>query len=163
MPSTSWPIGHAAFRPSAESSATSRAAPSTTTCMPMDRSRNPGECSSPGDGLCRVSYLYAKGPEPAALGAGVAVPGGWRVRLVDGTGIGVAGPGGKAMFRLHAAFDLAARRFDQLELTAGGEAESLARVTAGPGEVLVADRFTPRPRASIRWWHKAAMSWCAAG
>ena len=79
--------------------------------------------------------------ELAALGAGVAVPGGWRVRLVDGTGIGVAGPGGKAMFRLHAAFDLAARRFDQLELTAGGEAESLARVTAGPGEVLVADRF----------------------
>ena len=28
----------------------------------MDRSRNPGECSSPGDGLCRVSYLYAKRP-----------------------------------------------------------------------------------------------------
>ena len=66
---------------------------------------------------------------------------GWRVRLVDGTGIGIAGPGGKAAFRLHAAFDLAARRFDALELTGGGEAESLARVTAGPGEVLVADRF----------------------
>ena len=79
--------------------------------------------------------------ELAALGAGVAVPGGWRVRLVDGTGIGLAGPGGKAAFRLHAAFDLAARRFDALELTAGGAAESLARVTAGPGEVLVADRF----------------------
>ena len=63
------------------------------------------------------------------------------MRLVDGTGIGVAGPGGKAMFRLHAAFDLAARRFDQLELAGGGEAESLARFTAGPGEVLVADRF----------------------
>ena len=86
-----------------------------------------------------VRELLSK--ELAALGAGVAVPGGWRVRLVDGTGIGVAGPGGKAMFRLHAAFDLAARRFDQLELTGGGEAESLARVTAGPGEVLVADRF----------------------
>ena len=37
--------------------------------------------------------------ELAALGAGVAVPGGWRVRLVNGSGIGVAGPGGKAMFR----------------------------------------------------------------
>ena len=63
------------------------------------------------------------------------------MRLVDGTGIGIAGPGGKALFRLHAAFDLAARRFDALELTGGGEAESLARFTAGPGEVLVADRF----------------------
>ena len=79
--------------------------------------------------------------ELAALAAGVAVAGGWRVRLVDGTGIGMAGPGGKALFRLHAAFDLAARRFDALELTSGGAAESLARFTAGPGEVLVADRF----------------------
>jgi hypothetical protein len=86
-----------------------------------------------------VRELLSK--ELAALGAGVAVPGGWRVRLVDGTGIGLAGPGGKAAFRLHAAFDLAARRFDALELTGGGEAESLARVTAAPGEVLVADRF----------------------
>jgi hypothetical protein len=79
--------------------------------------------------------------ELGALAAGAAAPGGWRVRLVDGTGIGVGGPGGKALFRLHAAFDLAARRFDALELTGGGEAESLARCTAGPGEVLVADRF----------------------
>ena len=30
--------------------------------MPMDRSRNPGDSSSPSDGLCRVSYLYAKRP-----------------------------------------------------------------------------------------------------
>jgi hypothetical protein len=83
--------------------------------------------------------------ELAALAAGVAAPGaGWRVRLVDGTGtgIGVAGPGGKARFRLHAAFDLKARRFDELELTGAGEAESLARwCTARPGEVLVADRL----------------------
>jgi Transposase DDE domain len=102
-----------------------------------------------------VRELLSK--ELAALGAGVPMPGGWRVRLVDGTGplsaaltsrrgIGpqarwVAGPGGKAMFRLHAAFDLAARRFDQLELSGGSEAESLVRFTAGPGEVLVADRF----------------------
>jgi len=91
-----------------------------------------------------VRKLLSK--ELAALGAGVAVPGGWRVRLVDGTGIGVAGPGGKAMFRLHAAFDLAARRFDALELSGGTEAESLARVTAGPGEVLVADRFYAKAR-----------------
>lgn len=87
-----------------------------------------------------VRELLSK--ELGALGAAVAVPGaGWRLRLVDGTGIGVAGPGGKALFRLHAAFDLGARRFDQLELTDGRAAESLARVTAGPGEVLVADRF----------------------
>ena len=86
-----------------------------------------------------VRELLSK--ELAALAAGVAVPGGWRVRLVDGTGIGIAGPGGKALFRLHAAFDLAARRFDALELTGGTEAASLARRTAGPGEVLVADRF----------------------
>ena len=63
----------------------------------------------------RVRELLSK--ELGALGAGMA--GGWRVRLVDGTGIGVAGPGGKALFRLHAAFDLAARRFDALELTGG--------------------------------------------
>ena len=86
-----------------------------------------------------VRELLSK--ELAALASGVAVPGGWRVRLVDGTGIGIAGPGGKAAFRLHAAFDLAARRFDALELTGGTEAASLARRTAGPGEVLVADRF----------------------
>ena len=30
--------------------------------MPMDRSRNPGDSSSPSDGLCRVLYLYAKRP-----------------------------------------------------------------------------------------------------
>jgi hypothetical protein len=58
----------------------------------------------------------------------------------------VAGPGGKALFRLHAAFDLAARRFDQLERTGGNEAESLARFAAGPGEVLVADRFYAKAR-----------------
>ena len=86
-----------------------------------------------------VRELLSK--ELAGLAAGVPVAGGWRVRLVDGTGIGVAGPGGKAMFRLHAAFDLAARRFDALELTGGSEAESLVRFAAGPGEVLVADRF----------------------
>jgi hypothetical protein len=81
--------------------------------------------------------------ELGALGAGVAVPGGWRVRLVDG---GMAGPGGKALFRLHATFDLAARRFAQLELTDGAAAESLARHTTGPGEVLVADRFYAKAR-----------------
>ena len=70
--------------------------------------------------------------ELAALAAGVPVPGGGRVRLVDGTGIGVAGPGGTATFRLHAAFDLEARRFDALELTGGGEAESVARVDLLP-------------------------------
>jgi Transposase DDE domain len=79
--------------------------------------------------------------ELGALGAGATGSSGWRLRLVDGTGIGVAGPGGQALFRLHASFDLAARRFDQLELTDGRAAESLARVAAGPGEVLVADRF----------------------
>lgn len=84
--------------------------------------------------------------ELGALGA--VVPGCWRVRLVDGTGIGVAG--GKALFRLHAAFDLGARRFDQLELTDGAAAESLARYTAGPGEVLVADRFYAKAKGVHR-------------
>lgn len=91
--------------------------------------------------------------ELGALGAGAGLPGpaagpggGWRVRLADGTGIGVAGPNGRALFRLHATFDLAARRFDQLELTGGTAAESLARFTAGPGEVLVADRFFAKAR-----------------
>lgn len=91
-----------------------------------------------------VRELLSK--ELGALGAGVAAPCGWRVRLVDGTGIGVAGAGGKALFRLHATFDLAARRFAQLELTDGARAESLTRHVAGPGEVLVADRFYAKAR-----------------
>ena len=47
-----------------------------------------------------VRELLSK--ELAALAAGVPVAGGWRVRLVDGTGIGVAGPGGDMRFRLPA-------------------------------------------------------------
>jgi hypothetical protein len=83
------------------------------------------------------------------IGALAAVPGAaslqaqdWRVRLVDGTSLMAGGPGGGPGkgYHLHACFDLAAQQFDELVLTSARDAESLARHTAGPGEILVADR-----------------------
>ena len=108
-----------------------------------------------------VRELLSK--ELAALAAGVAAPGAGRVRLVDGTGIGVAGPGGKAMFRLHAAFDLAARRFDTLELTTAAGRRAWPGAPPGRARCWWPTGSTPRPGASIRSWRRAAMSWCAAG
>jgi hypothetical protein len=70
------------------------------------------------------------------------VAGGWRVRLVDGTTIDGAGPA----MRLHASFDLAARRLDELHLTDARDAESLAWHRVAPGEVLVADRAYAKAR-----------------
>ena len=79
----------------------------------------------------------------AELGAlaAAAGPGGWRLRLIDGTAL--APPGGAAgiAWRVHAGFDLGRRRFDHLELTTGQDSESLERFTAVPGEILIADRF----------------------
>ena len=70
-----------------------------------------------------------------------AGPGGWRLRLIDGTAL--APPGGAAgiAWRVHAGFDLGRRRLGRLELTAGQDSESLERFTAVPGEILIADRF----------------------
>jgi hypothetical protein len=68
-----------------------------------------------------------------------ALPGaqGWRLRLVDGTSLMAGGAGG---YHLHACFDLATQRFNDLVLTSARDAESLARHTAAAGEILVADR-----------------------
>jgi hypothetical protein len=78
--------------------------------------------------------------ELGALASAVG-PGGWRLRLVDGTAL--APPGGAAgiAWRVHAGFDLGRRRFDHLELTTGQVSESLERFTAAAGEILIADRF----------------------
>jgi len=43
-------------------------------------------------------------------------------------------------YHLHACFDLGAQCFDELVLTSARDAESLARHTAGPGEIFIADR-----------------------
>lgn len=80
--------------------------------------------------------------EIGALGA-VPGAGNWRLRLVDGTSLMAGGTGGGhgRGYHLHACFDLSAQRFDELVLTSARDAESLARHTAAPGEILVADRF----------------------
>ena len=66
----------------------------------------------------------------------------WRVRLVDGTSLMAGGGGDRGRgYHLHACFDLASQRFDELLLTSARDTESLARHTAGPGEIMVADRF----------------------
>lgn len=81
------------------------------------------------------------GQEIAALGASLQAHD-WRVRLVDGTSLMAGGPGGGPGkgYHLHACFDLRAQQFDELVLTSACDAESLARHTAGPGEILIADR-----------------------
>jgi len=97
--------------------------------------------------------------EIGTLGALPAAPG-WRLRLVDGTSLmagganGDRGGGHGRGYRLHAL--LRPRRatlptprrrgrgdpgFDELLLTSARAAESLARHTAGPGEIMIADRF----------------------
>jgi hypothetical protein len=83
--------------------------------------------------------------EIGALGASLQAQG-RRVRLVDGTSLaGGTGGGPGRGYHLHACFDLRAQRFDELRLTSAPSvremgAESLARHTAGPGEILIADR-----------------------
>ena len=90
------------------------------------------------------------GQEIGALGAPLqTAPAarGWRVRLVDCTSLMAGGPnGGKGGghgqgYHLHACFDLATQQFDELVLTSARDAESLARHSAGPGEIFIADRF----------------------
>lgn len=67
--------------------------------------------------------------------------GSWRLRLVDGTSLQAGGGGDRGQgYHLHACFDLAAQYFDELVLTSARDAESLARHTAAPGEIFVADR-----------------------
>ena len=79
--------------------------------------------------------------EIGALGALPAARN-WRLRLVDGTSLMAGGPGGGhgRGYHLHACFDLAGQRFDELVLTSARDAESLARHQAAAGEILIADR-----------------------
>jgi hypothetical protein len=69
---------------------------------------------------------------------------GRQVRLVDGSSITARGVGQD--WRLHAVYDLGRQRFDQLELTAKSQAEALERMTAGAGDLIIADRVYARPR-----------------
>jgi len=69
---------------------------------------------------------------------------GRRARLVDGSSITARGRGQD--WRLHAVYDLAAQRFDELELTAKTQAEALQRMSAAPGDLVIADRVYARPR-----------------
>ncbi len=64
------------------------------------------------------------------------------VRIVDGSM--VSGPGG-ALYRLHAAYDLAERRFTHLELTDHKGAEKLERAPVQAGEIRIGDRCYARP------------------
>lgn len=77
--------------------------------------------------------------------AGAGMPGaaGRRVRLVDGSVL--SSPGTGRDWRLHAVYDLAAQRFDKLELTPKATAEALERVAVSPGDLIVADRVFARP------------------
>jgi len=68
---------------------------------------------------------------------------GRNVRLVDGSSITARGRGQD--WRLHAVYDLGQQRFDQLELTDKTQAEALERMTAAPGDLIIADRVYARP------------------
>ena len=64
------------------------------------------------------------------------------VRIVDGSM--VSGPGG-TLYRLHAAYDLAERRFTHLELTDRKAAEKLERAPVQLGEIRLGDRVYAKP------------------
>jgi DDE family transposase len=65
-----------------------------------------------------------------------------RVRIVDGSM--VSGPDG-TLYRLHAAYDLAERRFTHLELTDHKEAEKLDRTPNTTDEIRIGDRCFAKP------------------
>jgi hypothetical protein len=68
---------------------------------------------------------------------------GYRLRIVDATVISPPGRGGR--WRLHAVYDPGIARFTGLGLTNTHGAESLTRVEAEPGELILADRVYARP------------------
>ena len=85
--------------------------------------------------------LLARRVEPAAAGAASPLAG-FKLRVVDGSVIG--GPGRGRNVRLQAVYDVDTQRFTQLDLTPTTTGESLERIEAGPGEVVVADRGYPK-------------------
>lgn len=75
----------------------------------------------------------------AASGTAGGLIDGRRLRLVDATT--VASPGGAALWRLHADYDLSKGRFVDLTLTDHHTAESLAHFSPAAGDVVVADSY----------------------
>src|SRR5271168_53800 len=73
---------------------------------------------------------------------------GRRVRIVDGSSI--TAPGQGQDWRLHAVYDLAGQRFDQLDLTSKSLAEGLERMTPAAGDLIIADRVYARPEGLRR-------------
>jgi hypothetical protein len=67
-----------------------------------------------------------------------------RLRLVDATTVCKPGSTGTD-WRLHASYDVGRGSFDELQLTDGRGAESLARIHLEPGDILVADRGYAHP------------------
>ncbi len=76
--------------------------------------------------------LAALSPLPAG--------GGYRLRAIDGTVVTHDDPAVHPGWRLHASYDLAAGRFDDLQLTSGREGERPSRFAVAPGDILVGDR-----------------------
>ena len=88
-----------------------------------------------------VGALLADQPATASAGRWS----GRRLRAVDATTLCEPGAD-RTTWRLHAGYDLAAERIDQIELTDGRGAESLKRFACRPGDILLADRGYARPR-----------------
>lgn len=70
---------------------------------------------------------------------------GYRLRALDGTSICQPGAD-RTTWRLHVGYDLATGQVDQLELTDLHGAENLQRLTYGPGDIVLGDRYYARPR-----------------
>jgi hypothetical protein len=79
----------------------------------------------------------------AGRAAAAPLPGGRRIRIVDGSVI--TAPGTATNWRLHAIYDLAEQRFSHFELTDIHGAEALERSPVSPGEIRLADRVYARP------------------
>jgi hypothetical protein len=67
-----------------------------------------------------------------------------RVRVIDGSRI--EGPG-ETCFRLHLCYDVAGQRIADFAITPLDKGETLDRVRVGPGDIVLADRGYPQPRA----------------
>lgn len=64
---------------------------------------------------------------------------GWRVKLLDGSGVKSPGTGGP-YWRIHLGFDLQRMTIDQVEITDSKVGESLQRFNLTAGDLVVADR-----------------------
>lgn len=67
-----------------------------------------------------------------------------RVRIIDGSRI--EGPG-KTCFRLHLCYDVVGQRIADFAITPLDKGETLDRVRVGTGDIVIADRGYPQPRA----------------